>query len=89
MSEGLLPVLWLYGPPGVGKTTVAWELFTQLVRDGTPTGYVDIDPRSDRLLPPDVRRRSRKSPAQGRQSRGRLADLPRQGSGVPDRGGLG
>lgn len=38
-----LPVLWLYGPPGVGKTTVAWQLFTQLSGDGTPTGYLDID----------------------------------------------
>jgi AAA domain len=39
----MTPVLWLYGPAGVGKTTVAWELFTQLTREGTPTGYVDID----------------------------------------------
>jgi hypothetical protein len=38
-----LPVLWLYGSPGVGKTTVAWELFTELAADGTPTGYVDVD----------------------------------------------
>jgi broad-specificity NMP kinase len=43
MRNGLLPVLWLCGPPGVGKTTVAWELFTQLIRRGIPTGYVDID----------------------------------------------
>jgi hypothetical protein len=35
----LLPVLWLCGPPGVGKSTVAWKLFT-----GLPgAGYVDID----------------------------------------------
>lgn len=40
---GTLPVLWLYGPNGVGKSTVAWELFTELSRDGVPTGYVDID----------------------------------------------
>jgi hypothetical protein len=30
----LIPVLWLCGPPGVGKTTVGWEIFTQLTRDG-------------------------------------------------------
>jgi adenylylsulfate kinase-like enzyme len=40
---GRLPVLWLYGPAGVGKTTVAWRLFTQLSGDALPTGYVDID----------------------------------------------
>jgi adenylylsulfate kinase-like enzyme len=35
----LLPVLWLCGPSGVGKSTVAWELFT-----GLPgAGHVDID----------------------------------------------
>ncbi len=38
-----LPVLWVYGPSGVGKTTVTWELFGQLVREGVPTGYVDTD----------------------------------------------
>jgi hypothetical protein len=37
------PVLWLYGPPGVGKTTVGWELYTQLAQDGISVGYVDID----------------------------------------------
>src|SRR5262245_36438170 len=38
-----LPVLWLYGPPGVGKTTVTWTLFVRLAREGVLTGYVDID----------------------------------------------
>jgi adenylylsulfate kinase-like enzyme len=43
MNAGRLPVLWLYGPGGVGKTTVAWRLFTRFSADGIPTGYVDID----------------------------------------------
>jgi broad-specificity NMP kinase len=39
----VMPVLWLHGPPGVGKTAVAWELFVRLARAGIPTGFVDID----------------------------------------------
>jgi hypothetical protein len=39
----LLPVLWLSGASGVGKTTVAWELYVRLVREGVSTGFVDID----------------------------------------------
>jgi len=41
-SDGF-PVLWLCGPPGVGKTSVGWEIFGQLERSGTKTAYVDID----------------------------------------------
>jgi hypothetical protein len=41
--ESGLPVLWLYGPPGVGKTTVGWALYEHLVQGGTAAGYVDID----------------------------------------------
>lgn len=38
-----LPVLWVYGPSGIGKTTVTWELFVRFAGAGVPTGYVDID----------------------------------------------
>lgn len=38
-----LPVLWLYGAPGVGKTTVGWEVFERLARRGLATGFADID----------------------------------------------
>lgn len=38
-----LPALWLYGPSGVGKSTVAWELFTRLSSDGVHVAHVDID----------------------------------------------
>lgn len=36
-------MLWLCGPPGVGKTAVGWELFTQLSQAEARAGYVDID----------------------------------------------
>jgi adenylylsulfate kinase-like enzyme len=47
-----VPVLWLYGPSGVGKTSVTWELFVQLVQEGVPTGYVDIDQLGMCYAPP-------------------------------------
>jgi broad-specificity NMP kinase len=37
------PVLWLCGPSGVGKTTVAWEIYSRLADAGARVGYVDID----------------------------------------------
>jgi len=39
----LIPVLWLCGPPGIGKSTIGWEIFTQLIQAGIAVGYVDID----------------------------------------------
>ncbi len=35
----MIPVLWICGPSGIGKTTVAWELFTRTAG----VAYVDID----------------------------------------------
>ena len=43
MTGDVIPVLWLCGPPGVGKTAVGWEIFSQLTRAGIGTGYIDID----------------------------------------------
>lgn len=36
-------VVWITGPSGVGKTTVAWRLWTRLKARGVPVAYVDID----------------------------------------------
>lgn len=38
-----MPLLWLCGPSGVGKSTVGWEIFTQVDRAGISTGYLDAD----------------------------------------------
>lgn len=43
MSDDSTPVLWVCGPSGVGKTTVAWEIYCGLASSGIEVGYVDID----------------------------------------------
>jgi hypothetical protein len=43
MASDRIPVLWLCGPPGVGKTATGWEIFCQLGRAGIEAGYTDID----------------------------------------------
>jgi len=37
------PVLWIWGPLGTGKTTVAWRIWSELTAAGITAGYVDID----------------------------------------------
>lgn len=39
----MIPVLWLTGPPGVGKTAVAWEIYQRLQQAGVDVAYVDVD----------------------------------------------
>ncbi|WP_309115581.1 hypothetical protein [Saccharothrix sp.] len=43
MTEPIVPVLWLCGPPGVGKTTVGWAVYQLLLESGVDAGYVDVD----------------------------------------------
>lgn len=37
------PLLWLTGPPCVGKSAVGWELLLQIMRAGTKAAYVDLE----------------------------------------------
>jgi hypothetical protein len=39
----MIPVLWLSGPPGVGKTAVGWEIYQRLQVAGAKPAYVDVD----------------------------------------------
>ena len=43
MAEAAIPVLWLCGPPGVGKSTASWQLYTELADSGVPVAFADTD----------------------------------------------
>lgn len=38
-----IPVLWLCGPPGVGKTAAAWTLYLRLLQAAADPAFLDID----------------------------------------------
>jgi hypothetical protein len=38
-----IPVLWITGPAGVGKSTVSWQLSTELAEAGVRVAFVDTD----------------------------------------------
>jgi chloramphenicol 3-O-phosphotransferase len=43
VRDDRIPVLWLCGPPGAGKSVVGWALYDGLARSGARAGFVDID----------------------------------------------
>ncbi|MDR2999246.1 MAG: AAA family ATPase, partial [Microbacterium sp.] len=43
MADDVFDVLWLCGPPGVGKSTVAWQLFAELAGTGVRVAFADTD----------------------------------------------
>jgi len=43
MAESPVPVLWLCGPAGVGKSTVSWQLFEELAQAGVRVAFADTD----------------------------------------------
>ncbi|MEV6229512.1 AAA family ATPase [Saccharopolyspora shandongensis] len=43
MGSSETPVLWVTGPPGAGKSTIGWRLFTRISGQGGSVAYVDID----------------------------------------------
>jgi adenylylsulfate kinase-like enzyme len=47
----MIPVLWVTGPPGVGKTAVAWEIYRRLRSEDADAAYVDVD-QLGMCLPP-------------------------------------
>jgi broad-specificity NMP kinase len=43
VTSGQIPVLWITGPAGVGKSTVSWQLFTELAQAGVCVAFADAD----------------------------------------------
>jgi broad-specificity NMP kinase len=49
MARMPVPVLWITGPPGVGKSTVSWRLFADLAASGTRTASCTAFADADQL----------------------------------------
>ena len=43
MTGAPVPVLWICGPPGVGKSTATWQLYTKLAGSGVHVAFADTD----------------------------------------------
>lgn len=43
MADTRIPVLWLCGPSGVGKSTVSWQLYAELADSGVHVAFADTD----------------------------------------------
>jgi KaiC/GvpD/RAD55 family RecA-like ATPase len=43
MQRADVPLLLLCGAPGAGKSSVGWEVYWLLVREGMPAAHVDLD----------------------------------------------
>jgi predicted ABC-type ATPase len=43
VTDNPIPVLWITGPAGVGKSTVSWLTFTELARAGARVAFADAD----------------------------------------------
>ncbi|MFF4190341.1 hypothetical protein [Nonomuraea sp. NPDC001831] len=43
MSNDPLPLLWLTGPTGAGKSSAGWEIFDRLGRSGVKAAFLDTD----------------------------------------------
>lgn len=43
MADDRVPVLWITGPAGVGKSTVSWQVFTELARARIRVAFADAD----------------------------------------------
>ena len=42
-ASSAIPFLWICGPSGVGKSSVGWEVFTQVRAAGVTVAYLDTD----------------------------------------------